>query len=77
MGLGLSTVGLDARANSEAEARATEDFGAEGKIQDVTFIDSDSFSIIDTLLFQKKELFKESAKMEHCLQRLRSYLTTE
>ena len=26
---------------------------------------------------QKKELFKESAKMEHCLQRLRSYLTTE
>lgn len=33
--------------------------------------------IIDTLLNQKKELFKESGKMEHCLQRLRSYLTTE
>jgi hypothetical protein len=34
-------------------------------------------SIIDTLLTQKKELFKESGKMELCLQRLRSYLTTE
>jgi hypothetical protein len=29
------------------------------------------------LLEKKKELFKESAKMEQCLQRLRSYLTTE
>lgn len=29
------------------------------------------------MLQQKKDLFKESAKMELCLQRLRSYLTTE
>ncbi|CDW80244.1 UNKNOWN [Stylonychia lemnae] len=35
------------------------------------------FDIIDTLLDQKKALFKESSKMEQCMGRLRSYLTTE
>jgi hypothetical protein len=29
------------------------------------------------LLEKKKEMFKETAKLEQCLMRLRSYLTTE
>eukprot|EP00347_Sterkiella_histriomuscorum_P015635 403356280 len=33
--------------------------------------------IIDTLLEQKRTLFKELNKMDHCMGRLRSYLTTE
>lgn len=33
--------------------------------------------IIDTILEQKKNLFNELSKMDHCLGRLRSYLTTE
>lgn len=34
-------------------------------------------SIFNVLLEKKKEMFKETAKLEQCLMRLRSYLSTE
>ena len=39
--------------------------------------DFDTNSIIDGLLDLKKNLFKESSKMEGCMTKLRSFLTTD
>ena len=80
MGTNQPIARFDTRTVLQVETRAAQNPRAKIQVQKVSFLTVlivSCFSIIDTILEQKRELFKESAKMEQCQQRLRSYMTTE
>lgn len=73
-----SVFGFNSGTEPEDQTGTTKDPRVEREIPNVGFYCTHSICrVIHTLLEQKKVLFKESTKMEQCIGRLRSYLTTE